>query len=236
MKKRTKVLIVAAAVFVLAVGTAAVWQRNNIIAVYKMMTGDKDEIVREMNEGKEELQKELQEKYASVIEDITAEQEEKILSGELTVEEVIEELKKKYETRIADQGTTVYGGDSASNAVDDNTAAIDKLIGDKVIEIYSLKAYYLGQLGQLEAAVKNDYSALPENKRNLVGKKELVAKYMGRATSLMNQCDAKVEKVLSELKSGLDGYKADTSIIKRIRSAYENEKALKKAYYMSLVK
>ena len=99
-----------------------------------------------------------------------------------------------------------------------------------------MKAYYLGQLGQLEAAVKSDYSALPENKRNIIGKKELVSKYMGRATSLMSQCDSRVESVLSELKSGLESYGADTSIIKRIRSAYENEKALKKAYYMSLVK
>lgn len=234
MKKRTKLLLIVLAVLIAAVGAAAVWQRNNILAVYKLMTGDKEDIAQEMNEGKEELQKELQEKYASVIDDITAEQEEKILSGELTVEEVIEEIKKKYETRLEEQGLSEYA--AASEASGDNAAAVDKLIGDKVIEIYSLKAYYLGQLGQLEAAVKNDYSALPENKRNLVGKKELVSKYMGRATSLMNQCDAKVESVLSELKSGLERYKADTSIIKRIRSAYENEKALKKAYYMSLVK
>ena len=232
MKKWVKVLICVLAILLVTVSALAIWQRNNISAVFKMLTSDKEQIAQEMNENKEQLEKELQEKYPSVIDDITAEQEEKILRGELTVEEVVAEINKKYEERRAEQQSSAGSSNSSSG----NNAAVDKLIGDKVIEIYSLKAYYLGQLGQLEAAVKSDYSALPESKRNIVGKKELVSKYMGRATSLMSQCDSRVESVLSELKSGLDSYGADTSIIKRIRSAYENEKALKKAYYMSLVK
>ncbi len=233
MKKWVKVLICVLAILLVTVSALAIWQRNNISAVFKMLTIDKEQIAQEMNENKEQLEKELQEKYPSVIDDITAEQEEKILRGELTVEEVVAEINKKYEERRAEQQSSA---NSASSSSGNNAAAVDKLIGDKVIEIYSLKAYYLGQLGQLEAAVKSDYTALPESKRNIVGKKELVSKYMGRATSLMSQCDSRVESVLSELKSGLDSYGADTSIIKRIRSAYENEKTLKKAYYMSLVK
>lgn len=232
MKKWVKVLICVLAILLVTVSALAIWQRNNISAVFKMLTSDKEQIAQEMNENKEQLEKELQEKYPSVIDDITAEQEEKILRGELTVEEVVAEINKKYEERRAEQQSAIGSANSSSG----NNAAVDRLIGDKVIEIYSLKAYYLGQLGQLEAAVKSDYSALPENKRNIIGKKELVSKYMGRATSLMSQCDSRVESVLSELKSGLESYGADTSIIKRIRSAYENEKALKKAYYMSLVK
>lgn len=233
MKKWVKVLICVLAILLVTVSALAIWQRNNISAVFKMLTIDKEQIAQEMNENKEQLEKELQEKYPSVIDDITAEQEEKILRGELTVEEVVAEINKKYEERRAEQQSSANSAISSSG---NNAAAVDKLIGDKVIEIYSLKAYYLGQLGQLEAAVKSDYTALPESKRNIVGKKELVSKYMGRATSLMSQCDSRVESVLSELKSGLDSYGADTSIIKRIRSAYENEKTLKKAYYMSLVK
>ena len=232
MKKWVKVLICVLAILLVTVIALAIWQRNNISAVFKMLTSDKEQIAQEMNENKEQLEKELQEKYPSVIDDITAEQEEKILRGELTVEEVVAEINKKYEERRAEQQSAIGSANSSSG----NNAAVDRLIGDKVIEIYSLKAYYLGQLGQLEAAVKSDYSALPENKRNIIGKKELVSKYMGRATSLMSQCDSRVESVLSELKSGLESYGADTSIIKRIRNAYENEKALKKAYYMSLVK
>ena len=234
MKKWVKVLICVLAILLVTVSALAIWQRNNISAVFKMLTSDKEQIAQEMNENKEQLEKELQEKYPSVIDDITAEQEEKILRGELTVEEVVAEINKKYEERRTVQQQS--SSSSASSSSGNNAAAVDKLIGDKVIEIYSLKAYYLGQLGQLEAAVKSDYYALPESKRNIVGKKELVSKYMGRATSLMGQCDSRVESVLSELKSGLDSYGADTSIIKRIRSAYENEKALKKAYYMSLIK
>ena len=76
---------------------------------------------------------------------------------------------------------------------------------------------------------------MPEEKRNLVGKQELVTKYMGTALSLMNQCDAQVNELLSGLEKSLKKLNGDTAIIKTIRDAYENEKALKKAYYLKLL-
>ena len=58
---------------------------------------------------------------------------------------------------------------------------------------------------------------------------------MGKAMGLLEQCDAKVETLLSELKTELKTHNADTSIINKIRAAYENEKKLKKAYYIKLM-
>ena len=76
MKKWVKVLICVLAILLVTVSALAIWQRNNISAVFKMLTSDKEQIAQEMNENKEQLEKELQEKYPSVIDDITAEQEE----------------------------------------------------------------------------------------------------------------------------------------------------------------
>ena len=51
----------------------------------------------------------------------------------------------------------------------------------------------------------------------------------------MENSDAQVAAILNELKTQLQAANADTSIIGKIREAYENEKTLKKAYYMKLL-
>ncbi len=112
---------------------------------------------------------------------------------------------------------------------------VDAIVGDRIVELYSLKAYYLGQLGQIEASAKSDYLSLPKEKRGLVGKNAIVNKYMGIAMGHMNACDAKVNSLLSGLETDLRAANADTSIIKTIRDAYESEKTMKKAYYASLL-
>lgn len=112
---------------------------------------------------------------------------------------------------------------------------VDAIVGDRIVELYSLKAYYLGQLGQIEASAKSDYLSLPKEKRGLVGKNTIVNKYMGVAMGHMNSCDAKVNSLLSGLEADLKAANADTSIIKTIRDAYESEKTMKKAYYASLL-
>lgn len=225
MKKRTKILLGILLTILVAVAALGIWQRNNISAVFKSFSKTEEEIAAELNDSKKQLEDELREKYGTVVSDFSAEEERQIMKGELSAEEVKSKLDKKYEESKG----------SAAALASGNSAEVDKLIGDKVIEMYSLKAYYLGQLGQIEASVKKEYIAFPKEKQNLIGKQELVSKYMGTALSLLNQCDSQVNKLLADLEKGLKKLNADTSIIKTIRDAYENEKALKKAYYLKLM-
>lgn len=222
MKKWKVFLIAILTISVLAVVAVSVWQRDNIGAVVKTVTNSSEEIAKEMNDTKKKLEEELKKQNIDVVSDFTAEEEKQILKGELSVEDAVANLTEKYK-KTQNKPTAA------------NSSQADKLIGEKTVELYSLKAYYLGQLGQMEKKVKADYVALPEEKKNFVGKKDIVNSYMSTAVGLMNQCDARVEKILAELKAGLEKLKADTSIIKTIRSAYENEKNLKKAYYLSLL-
>lgn len=225
MKKRTKILLGIVLTILVAVVVIGIWQRNNIAAVVKSVSKSQEEIAGELNSSKKQLENELSEKYTTIVSDFTAEEERQIMKGELSIEEVKNRLDRKYEEKK----------NSSSAVTSPQSAEVDKLIGDKVIELYSLKAYYLGQLGQIEASVKKDYIAMPQEKRNLVGKQELATKYMGTALSLMNQCDAQVNELLSGLEKSLKKLNGDTAIIKTIRDAYENEKALKKAYYLKLL-
>lgn len=227
MKKKTKVLLV----FLLILGLifwVGVWQWNNIVAVYKTVTTTQEQLEQEINKNKKTLEEELTQKYSTIVSDFSAEEEKKLIKGEITVEQAVENLNKRYVEKKNEKA-------SVNNVSNKNDEKIDELIGDKVIELYSLKAYYLGQLGQMEATVKSEYAAMPAEKKNLVGKKELVSKHMSVALGLMNQCDAKVSELVSELESELKKLGGDTAIIKTIKDAYENEKALKKAQYLKLL-
>ncbi len=227
MKKKTKVLLIFLLVFIPVFGVG-VWQWNNIVAVYKTVTTTQEQLENEINKNKQNLEEELNQKYSTIVSDFSAEEEKKLLKGEISVEKAVENLNKRYEKKKSEKAQAVQ-----SNNI--NAEKIDELIGDKVIELYSLKAYYLGQLGQMEATVKSEYAAMPAEKKNLVGKKELVSKHMGVALGFMNQCDAKVAELVSELETELKRLGGDTAIIKTIKDAYENEKALKKAQYLKLL-
>ena len=51
---------------------------------------------------------------------------------------------------------------------------------------------------------------------------------------LEKTCDSEVDKVVTELEKKLKELKGDLGIIQTIRNAYEEEKELKKSYYLSL--
>ena len=223
MKKRTIIALTIFIVIIIAVIVLAIYQRNNISAIITTVSKTEEEIAVELDNSKKQLAEELEDKYSTMVDDLTADEEKKIMNGELSVEEAVESINKKYEAKKT-QNTNTNNNNSSSK--------VDELIGDKVIELYSLKAYYLGQLGQMEATVKREYSALPKEKKNLLGVKEIANKYMGTAMSLLNQCDSQVNELISQLEKELKSLNADTSIFKTIRDTYEKEKALKKAYYL----
>ena len=90
-------------------------------------------------------------------------------------------------------------------------------------------------MGQIESAAVKDYSALPNNERTLVSKQSIVDRYIGRANALLTECDGKVNAIMSNLEQRLKAENMDTELVDKIGSSYEEEKALKKAYYISLL-
>jgi hypothetical protein len=218
-----KTVIILVAICLVA-ALFVVWQKNNIDAVVKTVSKTQEELELEMNEGKKELEEKIKSEFnADIISDLSIEEESKILNGDITVEEAVKNIQKKYEDNKSN---------SSKQQKSEKETQISEIISDKVVELYSLKAYYLGSLGQMEASAKKDYIALPKDKKNMSGKKEIISKYMGSAIKLLTQCDKKVDGLLKELESEIKKYGGDISIIDQIRSSYENEKALKKAYYV----
>ena len=221
--KRFKIkaaLVVVLCMLILVTGVT-IWQYDNISVVIKAFRYSEDEITEMMNANKEKLENELAEKIPEMVSDFSPEDEAKIMSGEMSIEEAV----KKKEAELEENKKALV-----------SNSKTNEIVSKKIIEFYSLKAFYLGQLGQLEAKVVADYSALPTEKKNLVGKKEVADRYMSTATSLLAQCDAKVDSLLKELEQDIKKAGGDLSVISTIRNHYESEKNLKKAYYMSKLK
>lgn len=153
-------------------------------------------------------------------------------------------------------GTAVQLNGVSVNGVKDNSSSSDNglennqvqggtlqsktsskaIVQQSVNQMYALKAKYLGVLGVLERAARNEYYALTGEQRKSSGIKSLVPKYMTPVLDAQSACDAEVAKVLNSLKAELQARGESTDIIKTMKSAYENEKELKKAYYLSLLK
>lgn len=235
MKTWKKVVLISLGVIFVAIIALVVWQWNNFKAFYYFATIDtKEEIVQKIDEQKKEREQIVSDYIEGTVRDFTEEEEKKISDGEMTVEEATKLITDDFKTSAREANDS--GKNKTSSVSPAKKKELDDFIASNIIQLYSYKAYYLGQLGQIEKSAKADYIALPNKDRTLVSKQAIVDKYLGVANALLVECDSKVSSIMSSIEKKLKENNMDTSIVGQIKDSYEEEKALKKAYYMSLLK
>ncbi|MDP4133288.1 MAG: hypothetical protein Q8882_04660 [Bacillota bacterium] len=227
MKKKHKIKSLIFIGIALLIFSLCVWQRENLKALYIYLTNDKEALSMQIEENKNDLEQNLQKYSPSITRDFTLEEEEKIKSGELSVDDAMAEITKKSE------GSGTKKGNSAN--LNKYKGKEDEIIGRYVAKLYSLKAFYIGQLGQVESKAKSEYASLSAAEKKNLTKASFIAKYAGYALKLMGECDSQVNGILSELETELSRVGGDLSVINVIRKSYENEKALRKAYYIDML-
>lgn len=249
MKKVGKVLITLLIIIAAVAGMLLYAQYDNISALINGLNTSSEDLASRMDDNREKLKTEVEKYTSDKINDITAEDEKKLLDGEITVEDVAEKYNLPLEymkdafivscedipenspdTTSVSENTipgTAYNGK-------DNEKEIDAAISDGVSKMYALKAKYVNKLGELERKVYDEYTSLPKEKQNEDSKYKLVMENMDYVSQLEEKCDIEVAKVLSTLKAELISLNGDTDIIQILQDAYEEEKEVKKAYYLSL--
>jgi len=241
--KRKKILLILLIVFVVAAVAIGIWQRNNIKAIAEFSRYSNKEISNKIEENKNELKEEIEKTTPNLVRDFTPEEKKLIASGKVTIDEMVKKVIKessntsqneKQNNSTAGSGSSKTGTETNKNGTTDSgssktdkEAKIDAVINEHVAKMYGLEAYYLGRLGNIESTAQSSVAD---------GKKTSISQYISNATSLEGQCDAKINEVLSSLKTQLTNLGGDVSIVSSLRSAYEKEKSLKKAYFMSLLK
>lgn len=238
MKKKTKILLTVCVVILALIGGTAVWQWQNIKAVTGAVRYTNTEIATQIDEQKEKVANELKDNGIDTIRDFTFEEEEQIRKGEVTLEEAVAKLTLKIEESSNVQESNKGEGSNKEEVTDeilDKTNESKVLITDAVNKMYILKAEYIGKLGEVERAARSDYAVLPEDERNIGGIKKIISKYMATGLGIQSQCDKEVGNILSDLKDQLQMMGESTDVVKNMEKAYEEEKTLKAAYYLSLV-
>lgn len=238
MKKHIRMLILMLTVIVSVAAMVIFWQYDNISALISGLNNSTDELAEKMNENRANLKSEVEKYTAESITDISAEDEKKLIKGEITVEEVADKYKlpldymKDSDTGV-NEGNTNKPQDTLINVPTDSKT-IDKAISEGVSKMYALKAKYVNKLGEVERTVLKEYKNLPKEKQNKDGKYKILMDNLDSVAKLEKKCDDEVAKVLSDLEEELKELNGDTEIIKILKESYKQEKEIKKSYYLSI--
>jgi propanediol dehydratase large subunit len=238
--KIVKVFLCLLLVLVIAVAALCYWQRDNISAFMKSRNSTSEDIAEEMSVSKAKTNEEIEKYNVPIKRDFTVEEEEQIRKGELSVEEAVSRLfqdegTSQIQSDTSTGGTVANGNsDSTSESVNTSLTPEQEIISKYVTQIYSLKAEYIGKLGTFERELKSEYKAANGTSKNAAAIASFVQSNMGRVVSMESECDAKVDTLLTDMRSELTAIGADTSIVDTIEDAYIEEKALRKSYYLSL--
>ena len=237
MKKINKILLTILTIIVFAFAAVVVWQYDNISALLNGMNKSTEDLALEIDKKRDDLKTEVEKYTSSPVIDITAEDEQKLIKGEISLEEISEkynlpiEYMKDEEVNKAPEDIST---EIPTEIPVDNSKQIEKEIGDSVGRMYALKAKYVNKLGELEREVIDQYAKLPESKQNMEGKKELVMSNLDYIAKLEKTCDTEVGEVISSLEENLKDLGGDLKIIQILKKSYNDEKELKKSYYLSL--
>lgn len=237
IKKYTNKVLIIFFLLIAVIIIGLYWQKNNLKAAIIYSRYSPNEIEAKINDNSKELSDELKTVAPGLLRDMTQDEKKKIADGKVSADDILEKI---IEEKLKEKGYSTETDEKTPNfevkqgKADDSN--IDDIISEHISKMYSLKSYYLGQIGGLESQAKAEYKALPKDKRTISAKKNLISKYYSKASSLESQCDSQVYDVLASLKSELKKHNEDTSIVDKIKSSYENEKSLKKAYYFNLLK
>ena len=180
---------------------------------------------------------------------------EKINDGSLSKEEISEVLLNSMDKtedppesdsskeNIGDSGTP---GKDKQEAIQEDLPQKDKnvlseqeynkKVAELVAQVYVIQANFNSTLNAFENRIISEYKALPAEERTTSTKARIVSENMAYVVGLEAQCDAQIKEITDALTKLMNENNKDTSLVDSINKAYQNEKELKKAYYISLYK
>ena len=215
MKRKTAVLLIVLSVLLIGIGLLVWWQWNNLTAIRYAMQYTAEQ-KQEMAEKNEAVMKELTETFSGVDFGLLPEEAKTQLSnGELSEETAVAILTGKLTWEEYRAKETTANGTQ--------TPVQPSRVDDIIAKIYVLRASYTGKIDGLVGQALSDYRAKKGTKS------ELISRYVSMGYALEGECDAQMKALLSELQTELKRTGEDSSLIGKIRSAYQTEKSLKKA-------
>ena len=252
MKKAGKIALAVVGVVLVAGAITVAVQWNNIKAVAYMMTMDTDTLDTRAEENRKTLEKAMED-YKIPTYTFSQEEMTQLASGELSEEDAAAlllgesgtdgaETGSEAETPDASQSGTPSQSPSASQSQssaqpsqstapggDTSTQEAEEELRQLVATMYVLQATYEGKLEAIVQEAIDEYTAGEHTSENRT--KIVYSKYEA-LTALEKECDQKVADIVSRMRELLKSTGQSESLADEVQKTYEEEKSLKKAYYI----
>ena len=216
MKKRKKVLLGILAILLLAILSFGIWQRNNIRAIYTVLTQDSETIAQNLEQKRMDYQEKIEQQVQLNVSPLTTEQSNAVLNGTKTPEEV------KTELGISEQ---------LANSTD-REENVQDIVNNCVAELYACKVDVMAQLAVLKQEALNDWHSLPENQQTSNRLYEIGFQGLEKCYDLEVTVDDQVQEILDRYQEKAKALHADTKIFTDLWTYYSDEKNSEKAYYL----
>lgn len=239
MKKRIlKILAVILIIIVCSAGFIVYSQWDNIQAVAYYTKYSNDEISTMITENDQKVSKAVEKLPDITIHELTADEKEALKTGALSQEDTVNIILGKSVLVKEGENYTVVANETSDNSVEENSTdeieAAKQRVAENIAQIYVYKEQYSNELDSILKSAMEEYKSLPSGERNSKSKEDIAFKYLDVALNLEKECDANMEAIIKEISSDLKIYGGDKSVVDDIKEVYENEKSLKKAYYLSI--
>lgn len=230
-KKSKKGLIVFLSILtvvIVGITVFAVNQYNNIKAISYMTrytSKEREVLIRDNSERIDSIMERLQDVN---VRPLTDDEEELLNSGEMSEADALNVIMGKDTESNPEIETETVREDVKATAElkqeDGEDIQSKEKINELVARVYLLRSNFTGKINSLVEQAKAEF--IKGGSSNALG---LARKYMNLGLGLESECDGQIEIILQELSGELEKSGGDMSIIDDIKTAYDNEKSLKKA-------
>lgn len=233
MSRRKRFLCVLLALAAV-IGGICCWQRNNLRALGMSLRLSQEELSGEMDRQRERTEEASRQAGVNV-RALTDEEKEALRGSEVSREELIDRITDGAQP-AADEPAADEPAAPASEPQEpeDGEAALRGQLARQIAEIYVMEAEYTDWLAQANQAAIDEFTALPESEQTTANKYSIGMKYLSAALEKEKECDARMKAAEDSIRSLLTQLGEDNSLADEIHAAYLEEKAAKKAYYLSL--
>lgn len=130
--------------------------------------------------------------------------------------------------------TPASGGNTGIGQTDPSTQTMTRaeILAYCDSELESLWDYYTERVQEMEREARAEYHALPAEEQTKEKKEEIVTAKTDRLYALEDECDARVNRLLSDVAAELRKLGEDTSVISDYRKAYADRKHAMESDYI----
>lgn len=219
MKRGAKITLGIVGVLAVAGAAVAAWQWNNLSALRYGLTLDQDNLDQRLEENQAALNQAMDE-YQIEEYSFSAEEMAQLADGTMTAQEAAQKLLDP---------ETAQQPDAAPETPAESVSP-EQEIKELVATMYVLQATYLGKLDAVVQSAIDEYLAGEQTSEN---RTRVVYSKIGELTAMEKTCDSEVAEVVSRLRELLKATGQEDTLASQIESAYQDEKSLKKAYYLN---